>query len=185
MRDLTEIITKLRMEMNNEAPLEKKFKKIITEIQQFYIGAFQVTENEVAMFLTDKEKSVLSFACPEYLVNAGMIPVTSTEAIVSNIFRTGRTVIINGFSQQKHLSVFEIIPMPDKQIAPIWKMIGALIQVEGEKIGVIEISKRGPEILEVGEDFTQNDVEFLSSSVEILAPYIQKYMPEDFKGQLR
>jgi len=185
MRDLTEIITKLRMEMNSEDPPEKKFKKIITEIQQFYMGAFQVTENEVAMFLTDREKSVLSFACPEYLVNAGMIPVTSTEAIVSNIFRTGRTVIINGFSQQKHLSVFEIIPTPDKKIAPIWKMIGALIQVEGEKLGVMEISRRGPEILEVGEDFAQNDVEFLSSSVEKLAPYIQKYMPEDFKGLLR
>jgi hypothetical protein len=185
MRDLTEIITKLRMEMGSEDAPEVKFKKIVADIQQFYMDVYQVTENEVAMFLTDKEKSVLSFACPEYLVNAGMIPVTSTEAIVSNIFRTGRTVIINGFSQQKHLSVFEIIPMPDKKVAPIWKMIGALIQVDGEKIGVIEISKRGPEILEVGEDFTQNDVEFLSSSIEKLAPYIHKFMPEDFKGQLR
>ena len=185
MQDLTEIITKLRMEMGSEDPPDIKFKKIIKEIQKFYMGAFNVTENEVAMFLTDKEKSVLSFACPDYLVNAGMIPVTSTEAIVSNIFRTGRTVIINGFSQQKHLSVFEIIPMPDKQIAPIWKMIGALIQVEGEKIGVMEISRRGPEILEVGEDFTQSDLEFLSSSIEKLAPYINKLIPDDFKGQLR
>jgi hypothetical protein len=185
MRDLTEIITKLRMEMGTEDPPEVKFKKIVADIQQFYMAAYQVTANEVAMFLTDKEKSVLSFACPEYLVDAGMIPVTSTDAIVSNIFRTGRSVIINGFSQQKHLSVFEVIPMPDKQIAPIWKMIGALIQVEGDKIGVIEVSRRGPEILEVGEDFTQNDVEFLSSSIEKLAPYIHKFMPEDFKGQLR
>lgn len=184
MKDLTEIITKVRMIIENE-DVKKKFKKVITEIAQFYAESLNIGQNEVAIFLTDKDKSILSFACPEYLVNAGMIPISSTEAIVSNIFRTGRSVIINGFSQQKHLSVFEIIPTPDKIISPIWKMIGTLIAVGEEKLGVIEISKRGPSISEVGEDFTQNNLEFLKGSMEKLAPFIKKIMPGDFKGQLK
>lgn len=186
MKDLSELIAQFRIDLENkELTKEERFKNIIEAISLFYSENLGVTTDEIAIFLTDHDKSVLSFACPPFLVNAGMIPVTSTEAIVSNVFRTGRSVIVNGFSQQKHLSVFEIIPTSNNEIAPIWKMIGSVITVNQEKIGVIEISKRGADITAVGEDFSQNDVQFLISTIEKLAPYIKATMPEDFKGKLK
>lgn len=183
MSTLDELIVKLRMDIE-KTPAEGRFKKVIDEIQKFYAENLNLKMEEVAIFLANKDKSILSFACPEYLVNSGMIPVSSTDAIVSTIFRTGRSVIINGFNQQKHLSVFEVIPTPDKTISPIWKMIGCVIATREDRFGVIELSRRGPSIEEAGEDFSQSNLEFLRLSVDKLAPVIKQVMPEDFRGML-
>ena len=183
MSTLDELIVKLRMDIE-KTPVEQKFKKVISESQKFYCANLNLKPEEVAIFLANKDKSILSFACPEYLVNSGMIPVSSTDAIVSTIFRTGRSVIINGFNQQKHLSVFEVIPTPEKKISPIWKMIGCVVATQEERIGVIELSRRGPSIEEAGEDFSQSNLEFLRLSIDKLAPMIKQVMPDDFRGVL-
>jgi hypothetical protein len=183
MKDLNELIGTLAVESARE-DREEAFKSIIKKIETFYTENFFLGEYEVAIFLTNNEKTVLSFACPEYLINSGMIPVSSTEAFSASIYRTGRGFIENNLQQQKHLSIFEIIRTPDDKIKPIWKMIGALIAVDQDRIGVVEISRRAVNQAEVGEDFTESDLRFLENTITKLAPYIKKVMPENFRGKI-
>jgi hypothetical protein len=113
-----------------------------------------------------------------------MIPVSSTEALTATIFRTGRATIDNKFQQQRHLGIFEIIRTPEGKILPLWKMMGALIAVDEEKLGVIEISRRASSEDNAGEDFSQNDLQFLEKTIKILAPFIKRVMPENFRGKI-
>lgn len=183
MKDLNELIGKLSMVVQ-EGDREAAFKETIEEIANFYKENFGLLDEEVAIFLTNDEKTILSFAYPKYLVDAGMIPVGSTEAAAASIYRRGIGVIENNFQQQKHLSIFEIIRTPDDKIKPLWKMMGTLIAAEGEKIGVIEISRRAENQLEAGEDFTEDNLQFLMATITKLAPYIKIVMPPNFRGKV-
>jgi hypothetical protein len=183
MKDINELIGKLKIEMAKEDK-EASFWEVIKAIELFYTENFFLDEYEVAIFLTNQEKTVLSFACPEYLVNSGMIPVSSTEAITSNIYRTGRGVMENNLQQQKHLSIFEIIRTPEGKIKPISKMIAALIEAEGEKLGVIEISRRTGTSADPGEDFSENDLMFLQKTIKIIAPFLKRVIPKNFRGKV-
>lgn len=183
MKDLNELIGTLAVEVAKEDK-DEAFKSVIRQIEAFYTENFFLDEYEVAIFLTNDEKTVLSFACPEYLVNSGMIPVSSTEAYGATIYRTGRGVVENNLQQQKHLHIFEIIKTPDAKIKPVWKMIGAVIAVEEEKIGVIEISRRAANQGEVGEDFTESDLRFLENTIAKLAPFLKKVLPDNFRGKI-
>lgn len=184
MPDINFTVQKLREIANREEEPEEIFSSIIQEIATFYIEAFNLQDTEVAIFLSNEEKSILSFAYPEHLVNAGMIPVSSSDAIVSMIFRTQRSFIDNNFAQQKHLSIFEQIKAPGKTSLPIWKLMGTLITLIDDNIGVIELSRRAPTFAEAGRDFTDEDVDFLKMTMIQLAPFIRKVMPRDFRGRL-
>jgi hypothetical protein len=183
MKDINELVAKLKMEINKEDK-EEAFETVIKEIEKYYKENLRLDDYEVAIFLADEEKTVLSFACPGYLVNAGMIPVSSTEAYSASIYRSGRSIIENNFQQQKHLGIFEIIRTPEGKILPIWKMIGAAIEVEKERVGVIEISRRAVSFEDAGEDFAEKDLLFLEKTAKILAPFIKKVMPENFRGKI-
>ncbi len=183
MRDINELIAKLRIEISKEDK-EESFNTLITDIESFYTDNFFLNPYEVGIFLTNEEKTVLSFACPSYLVNSGMIPVSSTEAFTDSIYRTGRGVIENSLHQQKHLSIFEVIRTPEGEILPIYKMMGALISVENEKIGVIEISRRSTNPMDQGEDFSDRDLQFLEKTIKILAPYLKRVIPDNFRGKI-
>lgn len=183
MKDLNELIGTLAVESVKE-DREEAFKSVIKHIEMFYTENFFLEEFEVAIFLTNDEKTVLSFACPEYLINSGMIPVSSTEAFSASIYRTGRGFIENNLQQQKHLSIFEIIRTPDNKVKPIWKMIGALITVNEERIGVIEISRRAVSQADVGEDFSESDLRFLENTIAKLGPFIKRVLPDNFRGKI-
>jgi hypothetical protein len=183
MRDINELIAKLRIEIGKDDRAEA-FKTVIKEIEAFYTENFFLNQYAVGIFLTNDEKTVLSFACPEYLVNSGMIPVSSTEAFTASIYRTGRSVVENNLQQQKHLSIFEVIRTPEGQVLPIYKMLGAVIAVEDDKIGVIEISRRSADPTDQGEDFGERDLQFLEKSIKILAPYLKRVLPDNFRGKI-
>jgi hypothetical protein len=184
MPDISFTVEKLREITRQEQSPEELFSPVIQEIAQFYMEVFDLEDTEVAIFLCNEEKSILSFAYPEHLVDAGMIPVSSSEAVVSMIFRTQRSFIDNNFSQQKHLSIFEQIRIPGKKSLPIWKLMGTLITLIDDNIGVIELSRRSQSYAEAGRDFTNEDIEFLKMTLIQLAPFIRKVMPKDFKGKL-
>ncbi|MGD2088194.1 MAG: hypothetical protein PVH61_18600 [Candidatus Aminicenantes bacterium] len=183
MKDINELIARLKIEIS-KGDRETAFSVVLQEIEKFYKENFFLGDYEVAIFLTNQEKTVLSFACPKYLINSGMIPISSTDAITSSIFRTGRGIIENTLQQQKHLSIFEIIRTPEGEIKPIWKMIAALIAVEDDKIGVIEISRRARKPEEADEDFSEKDLLFLQKTIKILAPFIKRVMPENFRSNI-
>ncbi|MCP5054294.1 MAG: GAF domain-containing protein [bacterium] len=183
MRDINELIAKLRIE-TGKPDRGHAFRTVIQEIETYYTENFFLNPYEVGIFLVNDEKTVLSFACPEYLVNSGMIPVSSTEAFTASIFRTGRGIVENALQQQKHLAIFEVIRTPEGKIMPIYKMMGALIAIEEDKIGVIEISRRSSNPADQGEDFGEQDLEFLEKSIKILAPFLKKVLPDNFRGKI-
>jgi len=178
MKDINLLIEKLKIEVERKNSKEA-FNNIIYEISKFYMENLNVREEEVSILIVNNEKEILLFVCPAFLVDSGMIPISSDDAIASRIFKTGRPLLENNLQAQKHLSVFEMIPTPDNKIKPIWKMIGALIYLNDEKLGVIEISKRGVTFPEAREDFTSKDLDFLEKSMYKLAPFIKKTIPED------
>lgn len=185
MTDVNFVVEQLRSLTSSADDPESIFFEVIKEIASFYCDVFNLRPIEVAIFLCNDEKTILSFAHPNHLVNAGLIPVSSSEAIVSQIFRTRRSYIDNNFSQQKHLSIFEMVPVPGGQNEPIWKMMGTLITLIDDNIGVIELSRRATSMGEAGRDFTTEDLEFLKMTMIQLAPFIRRVMPTNFRGKLR
>jgi len=180
MKDLTELKSKLLIEIKKPEP----FQKVIGLIVQYYMNNLDVSEKEVALLLADKEQTVLSFAAPEYLINAGLIPITSEDAIASAIFRTGNSLIDNNVYLKKRMSIFELIKIPDKGVLPIWKLIAARLTVEDRGIGVIEISRRAQHRSEAGDDFTAADLRFLETTCQEIAPILRQVIPENFKSVL-
>jgi len=183
MKDLNLLIVSLN-EITKNGLSEDAFNKTISEISKFYVENLNLNEDEVAILLTDKDKEVLSFAAPQYLVNSGLIPINSSDAFASIVYRLNKQAIDNNFNQQKHLNLFEFIKTPENKIKHIWKMLATTITAENDKLGVIELSRKGETIIEAGEDFTQNDLDFVVNSIEKLAPFIKKVMPENFRGKL-
>lgn len=183
MKELAELIMKMQMICSREKS-EENFSELISHIVDFYIDNLKVSKNEVAILLVNEEKTVLSFAAPEYLINSGLIPVTSTEAVASAIFRQGESLIDNNFHAKKHLALFEIIRTPDQQVLTIWKIMVALVSVQNEKLGIIEISRRVKTEEKAGDDFTGRELSFLEETIKQIAPFIKKGMPENFRGKL-
>ena len=162
------------------------FPEVIGQVTSYCSSQFGLRPIEVAILLASADASVLSFAAPAYLVDSGMIPVSSHEAVVSEIFRKGKALVENNIQQQKHLVIFEMIPTPDKKVLPIWKMMGAVLPgTGGRHVGVIELSRRGESFQESGDDFTEEQLEHLTEMAQKVGPIIQKVMPEDYKGKVR
>ena len=183
MKDLNLLIVSLN-EITENGFSEQTFNKTISEICKFYIENLGLNEDEVAILLADKDKEVLSFAAPQYLVNSGLIPISSSDAFASIVYKLDKKAIDNNFNQQKHLNLFEFIKTPENKIKQIWKMLATTIKAEGERLGVIELSRKGETIIEAGEDFTQNDLDFVVDSISKLAPFLKKAMPDNFRGKL-
>ena len=164
MTNIANLLLSLQEELG-KSPDKDKADRVIKRIVAFYMDNLGVQEDEVAIFFPNKQKTALSFAYPTYLVNSGIISIESPDAIVSQIYRTGKPFIDNKFLEKEHLSVFEFVRTPQSETKLIWKMIGAVISYKGEKIGVIEISKRRSAFSDVGSDFTQENLKFLEQSI--------------------
>ncbi len=184
MRDIDELILKLKIELGKAVPKDK-FRIAIDAIADFYMSNYKISKNEIALLFANKHRTVLFFAHPSYLINAGMIPVNLSEAIASRIFRSGKGFIDNNLQQQRHLFIFESIKTPDNKIMPIWKMIASRISHSDNHLGIIEISKRSVDFAEAGEDFSPSDLHFLEESIKKVAPLISEVMPDDFRGQFK
>ncbi len=163
---------------------KEAFKEIIEGIVNYFIDNLRVTQYEVAILLANEEKSILSFAAPEYLVDAGMIPVNSIEAVASGVFRRGRGVIENNLSQQKHLMIFEMIKTPDNERLTVFKMMGLPLMNGDEVFGVLEISRRGRAVMESGPDFTGEDLALAEKAIDKIAPLLYKVKPQDYRGKI-
>lgn len=183
MKDINLLLEKFKMS-TGEGYTETAFKTVVNDIAKFYCDNFELEADEVAILLVDKDSTVLSFAYPEHLVNAGMIPVSSPDAFAARVFKLNRGMIENNFNQMKHLHLFEYIKGPGDKIRRIWKMMSTVIRAGDMKFGIVELSRKGGAPDEVGEDFSTENMEFLEASIAEIAPYLRKVLPEDFRGKL-
>jgi len=183
MKDIKLLLEKLKMS-TGEGHSETAFKTVLADIAKFYCDNFDLETDEVAILLSDKDNMVMSFAYPEHLVNAGMIPVSSPDAFAARVFKMNRGMIENNFNQMKHLHLFEYIKGPGEKVRRIWKMMSTVIRAGEQKLGIIELSRKGDSADDAGEDFSQENLEFLEASMTEIAPYLYKVLPGDFRGKL-
>ena len=183
MKDINLLLEKFKMN-TGDGHSETAFKTTIKDIAKFYCDNFDLEPDEVAILLTDKDNMVMSFAYPDHLVNAGMIPISSPDAFAARVYKMNRGMIENSFNQMKHLHLFEYIKGPNEKVRKIWKMMSTIIRTGDMKFGIIELSRKGDSADEAGDDFSPENLEFLEASIVEIAPFLRKVLPNDFRGKL-
>src|SRR6266436_4584060 len=117
-----------------------------------------VKNDEVAILAVSTRWRHLHFLVPEALKNVGVIPLSSNSALAARTARDSRPEIENNFAAARHATVFESIKIADGASGAIQKMISAPILLDGKVIGVIQITRKGPNAASAGPDFTADDL---------------------------
>ena len=117
-----------------------------------------VQTDEVAILGVSTRWRHLHFLVPQALKNVGFIPMSSTSALAARTARESRPEINNNFSAVRHATVFEGVKAATTTGESIQKLISAPILCEGKVVGVMQISRKGARSMDVGRDFTAEDL---------------------------
>jgi GAF domain-containing protein len=117
-----------------------------------------VRTDEVAILGISNRWRHLYFIVPEALKNVGFIPLSSKSALAARTTRENRPEIINDFTSVKHASVFESVKFAPESADVIQKIISAPILSGDRPLGVLQISRKGPNAKVAGPDFTSDDL---------------------------
>ena len=133
-----------------EIPLGAVAEKIAKELG--------VQTDEVAILGVSTRWRHLHFLVPQALRNVGFIPMSSTSALAARTARESRPEINNNFPSVRHATVFEGVKTATTTGESIQKLISAPILCEGKVVGVMQISRKGARSMDVGRDFTAEDL---------------------------
>jgi CBS domain-containing protein len=137
-----------------------------------------VRRGEVALLRL--EKNSLRFIYPIELRSAGVLPL-SGSAVAARTAATRTPLLSNTFMRVKHVSLFEAVRVAgeedDKRMEqmPIQKIMSVpVVDPDGKVVGVVQISRKGPDASLSGADFTGDDLKQLEKAASILArmPFI-------------
>lgn len=137
--------------------------------------SFGVHDDEVAIFKI--EHAHLKFMHPTKLSSVGMIPLNS-NSVAARTANSKRPEVFNNFSQMRHASVFEAVPVdsktrgpqkPDKSAMVIQKMMTVPVIGPAGVLGVIQVSRKGATQRSAGLDFQPGDLQRLTSAANVLA----------------
>jgi hypothetical protein len=115
---------------------------------------------------------VLTFAIPEKLRAVGSIPLSSSSSLAARTARERRADIVNNFAEAPHSSVFEGVPLGQRQGVWIHKLISAPIVRKQEVLGVVQISRKGESLRDCGPDFKPTDLKALLQLNDLLARFL-------------
>lgn len=172
MNDINTLIEELRMFVaTSEIPAEERFQAAMNRMADFLAAAFNVEKVEVAILWSRGDS--LSFLWPDFLVEAKELSIKSKLPIAANIFRDGRSFLDNRLMEREHMVEYEFVKEPDGESRRIWKMMGAAITVDGERLGVVQISRKRTAYGEPGPDFAPADLELLEKLAARLGPLLK------------
>jgi hypothetical protein len=117
-----------------------------------------VRPDEIALMGVSTRWRHLHFLVPESLKQVGFIPLSSTSAIAARTARESRPDIINNFASVRHATVFEGAKTGGESSELIQKMISAPILSGDKVVGVIQVSRKGPNPSLAGPDFSAEDL---------------------------
>lgn len=138
--------------------------------------AFGLNPDEVALLLLSQDRQMLRFAYPPELAKGGTnaFPV-SFPSLAGQVAGTGASVLVNNMHEVQHLAIYERIPIMDTEPANIQKLLAVAVEgPDGLPQGVIEVSRRGESLEEVGPDFQAEDQELLERLAATAAPAIAR-----------
>ncbi len=152
----------------------------VTErVVKYVSGAFGTKADEVAVLLLTEDRKHLRFAAPRRFADLGTIPITKRDSIAVSIFHRKQGEAINNVPMVRHVSFFESVKLRDR-VAPIQKMISVPILLEGEVVGVAQISRKGESPAEAGADFSPADVRRADDIFRAVAAPLWQARPERF-----
>jgi hypothetical protein len=134
---------------------------------------FSIDPDEVAILALSAKKKTLQFIVPEKLAPVGTIPLTSTSALAARTARERKAEIVNNFSSSRHATVFEGVPLGRRQGEMIQKIMSAPILDGNDVLGVIQISRKGRSASDSGPDFTQKEMNELTSLSHALELFLK------------
>ncbi|HYL83412.1 MAG TPA: GAF domain-containing protein [Candidatus Angelobacter sp.] len=140
--------------------------------------AIGVRTDEVAILAVSTRWKHLHFLVPEALKKVGFIPLTSNSALAAKTARDSRPEIDNNFGASRHATVFEGVKITGESPESIQKIISAPILLDGKVIGVIQISRKGPDPICVGSDFTADDLGKILALCKPLGKLLQRVAAE-------
>ena len=132
----------------------------------------RVHRSEVALLRL--EKNSLRFVFPPELRAAGLLPL-SGSAVAARTAATRTSLLSNSFPRVKHVSLFESVKLggveeDSAQQMPIQKIMSVpVVSAEGNVLGVVQVSRKGPDASLAGSDFAGDDLKQLEKATQILA----------------
>jgi len=137
-----------------------------------------VKTDEVAILGVSRRWRHLHFLVPEALKKVGFIPLSSNSALAARTARDNRTDIENNFTVARHATVFESVKIVGDTSEAIQKIISAPICADGKVVGVIQISRKGPDPASAGPDFLSDDIAKVQSLCKPLGKLLQRIIAE-------
>jgi hypothetical protein len=137
-----------------------------------------VRKDEIGILAVSSRWRHLYFLVPESLKKIGFIPLSSNSALAARTARDSRPEIDNNFSTARHATVFEGAKISGEPGEAIHKIISAPILSDGKAIGVIQVSRKGSNPLDVGPDFTADDLGKILALCKPLGKFLQHLAPE-------
>ena len=138
---------------------------------------FSVQVDEVAVLKLDKTNLVFIF--PAKLKNVGSIPLNNSSSVAARTAVTKRAEVINNFTQTKHATIFESVPLSAKKTDPslsgpakvhsIQKLMTVPVISAAGVQGVIQVCRKGESAPNAGPDFTPVDLQKLVAIATSLA----------------
>ena len=130
----------------------------LTSVAEKIAKTLGVRSDEVAILALSTRWKHLHFLVPEALKKVGFIPLSSGSALAAKTARDSRPEIDNNFIAARHATVFEGVKITGEAAESIQKIVSAPILANGKVVGVIQISRKGPDPATVGPDFTADDL---------------------------
>jgi hypothetical protein len=142
-------------------------------------ATFTVKADEVAILLLTSDGRHLRFVAPRKFAELGTIPITKRDSIAVNILGKRVGEAINNVPMVKHVAFFETVKLRDRPV-PIQKMITVPILLNGEAVGVAQISRKGETPADSGADFSGGDVKKAQELFQAVAEFLYRARPERF-----
>lgn len=144
---------------------------------QFCLGLsrlFRVRQTEVALLRL--EHGLLKFLFPVELQTAGAIPLSSSTAIAAHTATSKKVELYNSFLKVKHASVFESVKLSHPEETDKWEqppiqrlMSAPVLDAGATVLGVVQICRKGLDLLSSGPEFTLEDLRQLESAASLAA----------------
>ncbi|MDH4101114.1 MAG: GAF domain-containing protein [Nitrospirota bacterium] len=133
---------------------------------------FQVAYDEVALFRL-VNNDYLCFVIPRELATKGTIPVNASQSIAAKTVTSMKATCFNDFQAQRHITFFEGIKFKEDIKGLIQRMLCAPLIAGENTIGVVQISRKGPDLSQCGPPFGQADLEALAQFCQTASKYLE------------
>lgn len=137
-----------------------------------------VRTDELAILGVSRRWRHLHFLVPEALKNVGFIPLSSNSALAARTARDNRANIENNFTVARHAAFFESVNIAGDSGEAIQKIMSAPISADGKVVGVIQVSRKGPDPASAGPDFLSDDLAKVLALCKPLGKLLQRIILE-------